>query len=291
MPPFIFFGTSEFSVIALETLRGRGILPLAIVTTPDRPQGRKLIITEPPTKVWAKEHSIGVFQFEKLDADAVSTLTKIKADLFIVASYGKIIPQSILDIPRFGCLNIHPSLLPKYRGASPLQTTIISDDHETGVTIIKMDAGMDHGPIVTSKKVSFENWPPTFGDMEKQLAITGAEILADSIPAYISGSLEPTEQKHEEATFTKKIMKEDGLIDPFSADPQTLRLAYLKIHAFEGWPGAYFFTERKGTKIRVVAKEAKYESGVDGSPDTLTLTRVVPEGGKEMAYEDFQKGL
>lgn len=291
MPTFIFFGTSEFSVIVLETLRGRGLLPQAIVTTPDRPQGRKLIMTEPPTKVWAKEHGIGVFQFETLDADAVSILTDIKADLFIVASYGKIIPQAILDIPHYGCLNIHPSILPKYRGASPLQTTILNDDADTGVTIIKMDAGMDHGPILTSKKVSFENWPPTFEDMERLLAIAGAEILADSIPAFISGSIELIEQNHDEATFTKKITKEDGLIDPFSTDPQTLRLAFLKIHAFEGWPGAYFFIERKGKKIRVLAKEAEYENGALGSPDILTLTRVVPEGGKEMSFDDFQKGF
>ena len=291
MYSFVFFGTSEFSVIALVTLRGRGLLPIAVVTTPDRPQGRKLVITAPPTKTWAKEHGCRVIQFEKLDVTAVLSLKALNADLFIVASYGKIIPQAILDIPQYGCLNIHPSILPKYRGAAPLQSTIIADNEETGVTIIKMDAGMDSGPIVAAKKVSMKAWPPKFSEIERMLAIEGADLIADNLSAYIDGSLIPQQQLHSNATFTKKISKEDGLIDPFSDDRTILRHAYLKIQAFEGWPGAYFFTERKGKKIRVLVKDAEYEAGALGSADKLILTRVVPEGGKEMGYEDFTKGL
>lgn len=278
--PFIFFGTSEFSVIVLETFRGRGMLPHAIVTTPDRPQGRHMIVTPPPTKKWAQVHGIKVFQFEKLDADAVATLQNERVNIFVVASYGKIIPQSILNIPLHGALNIHPSLLPKYRGASPLQSMILADDMDTGVTIIKMDALMDHGPIVAQQKVAQANWPVSWRALEHSLAISGAQLLADNIERYILNVSELKEQKHEQATFTKKIVKEDGLID-ITKD----RESYLKYQAYLGWPGVFFYTERKGKNIRVAIKEAKFED------DTFIITRVTPEGGKEISYEEFKKGL
>lgn len=281
---FVFFGTSEFSVIVLETLRGRGITPKALVTTPDRPQGRKLIMTSSPAKQWAEKNGVAVLQFEKLNSDAVSALKNIAADFFIVASYGKIIPQSILDIPPNGALNIHPSLLPKYRGASPLQSAILADDQNTGVTIIKMDAEMDHGPVVAIQKVEITDWPPTITDLEHTLAMAGTQLLADHIDEYLSGSLIPKEQNHEKATFTKKVTKEDGLIDIKDESSENQRLSFLKFQAFRGWPGIYFFTERKSKKIRVSVKEAKFEE------EKFIITRVTPEGGKEISYEEFLRG-
>lgn len=279
---FIFFGTSEFSVITLETLRGRGILPRAIVTTPDRPQGRKLIMTPPPAKVWAIKNGVPVFQFEKLHTDAVSALSDLKADFYIVASYGKIIPQAVLDIPPSGSLNIHPSLLPSYRGASPLQSTILGDDpNAVGVSIIKMDSLMDHGPIVSMRKIEISEWPPAVTDLEHELAITGTQLLADNLDQYLDGSLKPKEQEHDKATFTKKISKEDGLIDIETSNQRT---SFLKFQAFRGWPGVYFYKERKGKKIRVSVKDARFEDG------KFIITRVTPEGGKEISYEEFLKG-
>lgn len=282
---FIFFGTSEFSVIALETLRGRGLLPEVIVTTPDRPQGRKLIITPPPAKVWAKENGIEVLQFEKLNDEAVETLKNFSAEFYIVASYGKIIPQAILDIPTKGALNIHPSLLPLYRGASPLQSTILADDSNTGVTIIKMDAQMDHGPIIAKTKVEITNWPPTVIELEHTLAISGTQLLADHLEDYLNGNLEPEEQDHDKATFTKKITKEDGLINIVDQSEENNRKSFLKFQAFQGWPGTYFFTDRKGKNIRVAIKDAKFEDG------KFIITKVTPEGGKEISYEEFLRGL
>jgi methionyl-tRNA formyltransferase len=279
---FIFFGTSEFSVIALEALRGRGMHPKAIVTTPDRPQGRKLIMTPPPAKVWAMKNGVTVLQFEKLDTDAVSTLSDLKVDFYIVASYGKIIPQAVLDIPPHGSLNIHPSLLPSYRGASPLQSTILGDDPSAvGVTIIKMDSLMDHGPIVSMRKIETSEWPPVVADLEHELAIAGAQLLADNLDQYLDGSLKPKDQEHDKATFTKKISKEDGLIDIETKNQRTL---FLKFQAFRGWPGVYFYTKRKGKKIRVTVKDARFED------DMFIITRVTPEGGKEISYEEFLKG-
>ncbi|MEN9649459.1 MAG: hypothetical protein RL094_426 [Candidatus Parcubacteria bacterium] len=285
-PSFIFFGTSEFSVVVLNTLKQKGLLPIALVTTPDKPQGRKMVLTPPLTKVWAHEHSIPVHQFEKLNDDAVAELKKIGADLYIVASYGKIIPQKVLDIPAKGALNVHPSLLPLYRGASPLQSSILADDANTGVTIIKMDALMDHGPIVAVKEVAIDPWPIGVLELEQKLATIGGEILADSIPGYIDGSIVPEVQDEARATCTRKITKEDGLISiDESRSPEEQYADFLKVKAFQGWPGTYFFVERHGTKIRVKVIDADFIEG------QLVPTRVVPEGKKEMRYEDFILGL
>ncbi len=281
---FIFFGTSEFSIIALEMLRGRGIVPQVIVTTPDRPQGRKLIMTPPPAKIWAGKNGVDVLQFEKLDNEAVEVLTSLKADFFVVASYGKIIPQTILDIPQKGALNIHPSLLPHYRGASPLQSMILADDAKVGVTIIRMDAQMDHGPIIAKREIEITNWPPSVTELEHVLAIAGAQLLADNLDAYLDGTLVGEEQEHEKATFTKKISKGDGLLDIIDQTPTNARTSYLKFQAFHGWPGTYFFTERKGKNIRVAIKEAKFED------DKFVIVEVTPEGGKQMSYEEFLRG-
>ena len=207
----IFFGTSAFSIHVLNRLLEHGITPDVIVTVPDKPQGRKLLLTPPPVKVWAEEHNIPCLQFVKLNEEAVSALTDLKPVVFIVASYGKIIPQSVLDIPTHGCLNVHPSLLPKFRGASPLQTSILNDEQNTGVVIIKMDKEMDHGPIVARSEVSISPWPLSTSELEEKLAYEGADILAKALPSYLDGSLVPEEQDHSNETFTKKIEKEESV--------------------------------------------------------------------------------
>lgn len=278
---FVFFGSSRFSCLVLDELIAAGFKPALIVATPDKPSGRKLALTPPPTKVWADAHSIPCFQPDKLkNEDVREKLSALHADIFIVASYGKIIPQEILNIPARSTLNVHPSLLPKLRGATPLQSAILSED-ETGVTIIELDEQVDHGPILGAEKYVSENWPPYVDTLEADLAKIGGQLLAKLIPDWISGTLKATEQDHNKATFTKKISKEDGLID-LSGDPvQNLK----KIRAYAGWPTAYFFAEHNGKKIRVVIKEAEIENG------SLKISRVIPEGKKEMSYEDFLRGL
>jgi methionyl-tRNA formyltransferase len=277
----IFFGTSIFSVEVLEQLKARGLIFDAIVTTVDKPQGRKLIMTPPPAKIWATENNVKVFQFEKLK-DSVDELKNLNPDLFIVASYGKIIPQSILDLPKKGALNIHPSILPEYRGASPLQTCILDDSKNIGVTIIKMDAEMDHGPIVAMKKVDVENWPVNVLELKKILGKEGSDILIASLEEYLDGSLKLVEQDHSKATFTKKITKANGEID-INGDQWK---NYLKTQAFFGWPGTFFFTERHGKKIRVKINSASF----DKENNKMMIEKVTPEGGKEMAYADFLRG-
>jgi len=277
LPPIAFFGTSEFSVFVLEELERAGILPALLVTAPDRPKGRKLIMTPPLTKVWAEARNIPVFQFEKLDEAAAEKIRASGCQLFIVASYGKIIPERILLLAKFKTLNVHPSLLPAFRGASPLQSSILADARETGVTIIELDKQMDHGPILGQEKAAVAPWPARADILEETLARKGGAMLARIIPEWVAGKIAAQEQDHAKATFTKKIAKEDGQID-LAADPYQ---NFLKIQAFYGWPGTYFFAEKGGKKLRISIKDAEFLDG------RLNILKVVPEGRKEISYEEF----
>jgi methionyl-tRNA formyltransferase len=291
-----FWGSSRFSVLGLEELKKSGLVPALIITTPDQPTGRGLKLTPTPVKVWASENNIECLTPAKLDADFVIVLKKYDSSLFLVASYGKIIPQLILDLAKNGTLNIHPSLLPKYRGSSPLQTQILNDEKEVGVTIIKLDEKMDHGPIVAQKILSIQNWPVKFDELETITAQAGAKLFAENLSSYLEGKIIPKEQDHTVATFTKKVEKADGLIDIINGDPYK---NFLKIQAYSTWPQAYFFVERKNNltptlpstdgreteRIRVIVKEAKYADG------KLEILKVLPEGKKEMNYSDFLRGL
>ncbi len=278
---FAFFGTDEFSVAVLERLARNGLTPSVVITAPNRPQGRGLVLMSPPATIWAEQHSIRVLQPERLDDDFGATLTAAQCPLFVVASYGSLLPKSILSIPAHGVLNVHPSLLPKYRGSSPLESAILADDKNTGVTIMCMDEKMDHGPIVAQQEISLPDWPPKRSELARMLAEAGGALLSEIIPHWISGKKTSVAQDETRATYTKKITKEDGLID-LTENPYK---NFLKIRAFDGWPGTYFFTEQKSKKVRVVIKEARYEN------DLLRILRVVPEGKKEMEYDDFLRGF
>ena len=278
---FVFFGTPDLSVRILEELARVGLLPSLIVASPDKPQGRKLILTPPPTKRWAEAHSIKVFQPKSLKTEeGIAELLNGSYDFFVVAAYGKIIPQRVIDIPKKGVINVHPSLLPKFRGASPIRSQILADDRDTGVSIMLIDADMDHGPILSQIRVPVSPWPPSALELEEKLATAGGAELARVIPLWVRGEITPQEQDHSLATFTVKIEKEHGLID-LSEDPYK---NFLKIQAYRGWPNAYFMFEKKGKLIRVIIKDAIFENG------KLLITRVIPEGGKEMSYEDFLRG-
>ncbi len=276
-----FWGSSDFSVAAIEELKNLGIIPELIITTPDKPQGRKMILTPTPVKSWAEENSIECLTPTKLkDSEFIEKIKEY--NLMIVASYGKIIPKEVIDIPEFKILNIHPSLLPKYRGASPLQNQILNDEFEVGVSIMQVDIEMDHGPIITQKKVVINNWPIGFTELQDVLAKEGAKIISEILPDWIKGDIETKEQKHSKATFTKKVEKADGFIDIINGDQFK---NYLKILAYEEWPRAYFEIEKKGIKTRVIIKSATWEDGA------LKILKVIPEGKKEMDYKSFLLGL
>lgn len=290
---FTFFGSSDFSVHILNELEKLGLRPKLVVSTPDKPRGRKMIVTPTVVSAWALERGIPVHRPETLKTPegvaAITELTQIHAiDVFVVASYGKIIPQNILDIPRAHVLNIHPSLLPKYRGASPIQSAMLADDTHTGVSIIKLDAEMDHGPLIgPQKEVHFAEWPP-YAETEKMLAENGAQLLAQCIGGWVNRTIIEKSQQHDLATYTKKIEKEDGLIpfediiniDTLPRDAQ--RNIFLKVQAFSVWPSVYFFTPQ-GERIKII--RASWNS------DSCSIETVIPEGKKEVSWSDYRKNI
>ena len=279
---WVFFGTPDLSVTILDELARAGFLPSIIVTRPDAPVGRGNVLTPPPVKVWAHAHTVPVLQPQKMTPDFIADLQKETWDVFIVAAYGKILPQTLLDIPAHGTLNVHPSLLPRLRGPSPIVSAILTDESETGVSIIVLDAQMDHGPIVEQEVVEITDWPPRASDLERLLAKRGGELLADTLIPWVRGEIRARAQEDTHATFCKIIKKEDGLIN-LSDDPyQNL----LKIRAFDGWPGTYTFFERGEKKIRVQIIDARLSP--DGSLEIITVR---PEGKRDMPYADFHRGF
>lgn len=305
---FIFFGTDDFSVETLRQLKNAVFLPQIIVTAPDRPAGRGHKMHKSAVKIWAESEGLEIMQPNHLDADFLikldirkKELDKIEGtsssldnywDIFVVSSYGKIIPQIILDLPKKGTLNVHPSLLPLYRGASPVESAMLADDRETGVTIMLMDEEMDHGEILNQEFVDFTEWPTKI-EVENKLATIGGEILVRTIPLWLSGEIEEQDQDHKVATFTKKITKEDGLIE-FDAEGkftrgETGRQNFLKIQALNPWPGVYFFINSKNKQTRVKITKAQWNP--DATDGELEILKVVPEGRREMSYTDFLKGF
>lgn len=281
---FAFFGTPEIAAIVLDKLRESGYLPSLVITNPDALVGRKQILTPPEAKVWAKTHGIAVIQPTTLkDPTAVPELSETTWDLLIVAAYGKLIPEWILKLPKHGILNVHPSLLPKLRGASPIRSAILTDDRLTGVTIMQMDAELDHGPIIAQLLATIppEHWPVPGNVLDTGLAHQGGALLASLIPQWIAGEITVTPQNHAEATFCTKIDKSmsELTIDPYDLPAgNEAYQALLKIRAFAGWPETFFIHEGKRIKIKHANLSA------DGS---LLITRIIPEGKNEMDWNTY----
>jgi len=297
----IFFGTSGFAVPALEALKKEGYDIVAVVTNPDEPTGRKKVPTPPPIKTKAQSLGLKVLQPEKLKNDSalVLSLSSLGPDVGIVAAYGKIIPQEIFGLPRRGTLNIHPSLLPKYRGPTPIQTTILKGEKETGVTIIKIDGEVDHGLIVaTSDKRQATK--KSYKELENELAKLGAELLIKTLPDYLAGNIEPRPQDHSQATSTKKFTREDAKIDW----PKTAEEIDRQIRALNPEPGTWttwndkilkileaepLMTETSQWQIGQVFQEEK-KIAVKMGADSLVLKTVQLEGKKPMPVGDFVRG-
>ena len=242
----IFWGTPEFVVPSFEALIRHGYNVVAVVTNPDEPVGRKQILTSPPAKVWAEKRDIPVLQPRTLAKYKLPT-TNYKPDLFIVAAYGKIIPKEILEIPALGALNVHPSLLPHWRGPSPIQYTILHGDTEAGVTIIKMDEKMDHGPIIANSKFKIKSSKIKYCELHNELAKLGAELLIETLPKWICGEIKPAPQDETRVTYSKILKKEDGKIN-WTKPAQTIER---QIRAFEGWPGSYTFWQKDEHRLRL----------------------------------------
>jgi methionyl-tRNA formyltransferase len=289
----IFIGTPEFGAIVLENLVKNNYQPILVVTNPDKPVGRKQTITPPPVKLVAKKNNIPIIQ-PTLIRNSKFEIQNSSPDLIIVAAYGQIISKEILDIPKYGCLNIHPSLLPKYRGASPIQTAILNGEQKNGVTIMLMDEKMDHGPILAAQELEITDFAPgakictwckktTYQELHNKSAELGAKLLMETIPNWINGKIKPKPQDETKATYTKILKKEDGKIDWDKPAEEIER----QIRAFNPWPGSFTFCKKNDKNIKVKILEA------DVSDNKLIIKKVQPEGKKPMDYKEFlnQGGL
>lgn len=267
---FVFFGTPEPAVFVLDQLKEAGLFPTAIVTNPDRPAGRGMIPQPTPAKSWALENNIPVLTPEKLDSDFEKELKEINPDVCVVVAYGKILKKNILDIPERGFLNVHPSLLPLHRGATPIQSSILSGDPETGVTVMQLDEKMDHGPIIAQEFLMLDGTELS-PDLHKTLFDIGGRLLAEALPEWVAGNIDAQEQDHELATYTEKMQKKNGEL----LDKDTDEEKWLKYRAYFGWPGVFYFKDKKRIKIT----KASFKDG------KFLIEKLIPEGGKEQEYK------
>ncbi len=245
MERIVFAGTPEFALASLTALVDAGRKPVAVYTQPDRPAGRGRKLTASPVKNYALEQGIPVLQPESLrDDDAVAELAELKPDLMVVAAYGLILPQNILDIPTHGCLNVHASLLPRWRGAAPIQAAILAGDEETGVCLMQMEAGLDTGPVFSEAAVAIDD-EVSAGELHDLLASLGGKLLVRDIDAIIAGGLEPQPQDEVLANYAAKISRQDAELE-WSRPASELARA---VRAYNPVPGAWF--ERGDTRIKV----------------------------------------
>lgn len=283
---FVFFGTGPLAESVLATLVRNNFIPTLVVTKPDTPQGRHMQLTAPHIKTWCEMKNIPVYQPETLRELPHNSplLTKV-FDVAIVASYGKIIPENILSFPRHGFLNVHPSLLPLYRGASPIESTLLDGTLTTGVSIIKLDKEMDHGPILVQSAFMIDT-RETAGTMEITCGQLGGELLSQTLSHYLDGTLVPKEQDHNKATFCKKIEKSLGEITLETKAEEVQR----KFRGLTPWPGLYFFHNHDGKQIRVKVTLVDLSTQIIGGTAKDIILEVTPEGKSKMDFESFKRG-
>lgn len=299
----LFMGTAELSCDSLRALaQDPQVQLVAAVTQPDRPKGRELKLQASPVKAAALERSLQVLQPERARApEFIEQVRGLAPDLIVVAAYGQILPQALLDIPRFGCLNVHTSLLPKYRGAAPIQWAILNGESETGVTIMKMDAGLDTGDILAQQRTPIRPEDDSI-TLHARLARMGAELLVRVIPDCISGKVKPQPQPTTGISLAPKIKKQDGQVD--WRQPATA--IWNRVRALVPWPGAFTHlpSEPKPYLLKIWRVEVAERSGPPGevlesgktglvigcAAQAIKLLEVQVEGGRRLAAEQFLAG-
>ena len=301
----IFMGTPDFARTALEKIIEAGHEVTLVVTQPDKPKGRSGELQVSDVKACALEHNIPVFQPVRIKLpENVAELKKYEADIYVVAAFGQILSQEILDIPRFGCVNIHASLLPKYRGAAPIQQAILDGEEKTGVTIMQMAAGMDTGDILIQREIVIDR-DETGGGLFDKLSVLGGELIVDALPMIERGELTPVPQDEAKATKCGKLSKDMGRID-FNKDAKTI---FNLVRGLNPWPSA--FTSLNGKMLKIWKAEVVKElDGVDGAGaapgevvavykdsfvvktgcDYLKVEEIQLEGKKRMLVKDFLLG-
>ncbi len=294
----VFMGTPDYAVPTLKQLIEDGHNISAVFCQPDKPVGRKQILTFPAVKVCAIEHNIPVYQPDSVRTDEVyDTLTNINPDVIVVVAYGKILPERILSLAKYGCINGHASLLPKYRGASPIQWAIVNGEKETGVTIQYMDKGIDTGDILEAAKTEIKEGE-TADELFDRLSLITASLLSSTLKKAENGELKPVKQNDNEATYAPIIKKEMALID-FSKPAEQI---YNAVRGYNSWPVAYCFLDGKRFKIfsctisdnikgkigEIICKNG--EMFVVCGEKSIKLCEIQLEGGKRMSVSDFLKG-
>lgn len=281
---FVYFGGEPLGVPVLEELKVCGLLPSLIVCNPDRPSGRGQKLTPPPVKLWAEENDIPVFQPESLkDKEQLLQLTEVVWDLFVVVAYNKIMPEWLIALPTHKTINVHPSLLPKLRGASPIRTAIIEDQRENvGVSIMLMDKEMDHGPLLAQEKMEIadEYWPINGSELDDGLAHMGGAMLANIIPKWVQSTIEPIPQNHSEATYCGRLTKDmaELQINPTALPSGDTAVKMLNvIQGFQGIGNAWFMHN----DIRYKITEAHIEN------NTLIIDTVIPAGKSATAFKTY----
>jgi methionyl-tRNA formyltransferase len=291
-----FMGSPDFALPALRALAGHYHV-VGVVTQPDRASGRGRELKAPPVKTLALELGIPVMQPEKLRLpEAMEQLRAWSPELIVVAAFGQILKKDVLDLPRFGCINVHASLLPRWRGAAPINAAILHGDEQTGVTIMKMDVGLDTGPMLSQRSVRLTQ-EDTAGSVFEKLSALGADLLIETLPDYLSGNLTPVPQPEEGVTYAPMLKKEEGQLD-FNHDVHELER---RVRAFNPWPGAFMDFERSLLKIhRAQVGEGDAAVGqrliVQNQPAVgarggiLILEEVQPAGKKSMSGRSFLAG-
>jgi len=296
----LFLGTAQFACPSLQMLLDSSHGVTAVITQPDRPRGRGQKVSASPVKTLAMAHRLVVFQPERIrDPAAIQFCREKKPDVIVVVAYGQILPPDLLTIPPFGCVNVHASLLPKFRGAAPIARAILNGEEKTGVTTMRMDEGMDTGPVFLMEEVPIR-LNDTSGTLQDQLSRIGARLLQKTLGGLEDGSLIPRPQDHAQATYAPKISKEEGKID---WQRSAFQLS-CQLRAFDPWPGAYTYWKGRVLKLfspTVVDEETKEPAGtviqmsdegmiVTTGKGCLQIAELQLEGRRRMNVREFRKG-
>ncbi|MGG3560113.1 methionyl-tRNA formyltransferase [Neobacillus rhizosphaerae] len=301
MTKIVFMGTPDFSVPVLQKIIEDGYEVIGVVTQPDRPVGRKKVLTPPPVKVEALKHGIPVFQPEKIrQEEELSKILSLEPDLIVTAAFGQILPKKLLDAPKYGCINVHASLLPELRGGAPIHYAIIQGKKKTGVTIMYMVEKLDAGDILTTVEVPITE-EDNVGTLHDKLSAAGSKLLSETLPLLLEGKLTPQPQNEEQATFASNIKREQEKIDW----SQTGEQIYNHIRGLNPWPVA--FTTMEGQVVKIwrtekVADSKRNEPGTiikiepdglivsTGSETAIKILELQPSGKTKMLSEQFLRG-
>jgi methionyl-tRNA formyltransferase len=269
----IFMGTSVFADVILNSLLDEKYSIVGVYTQPDKKTGRNQNLSKSAVKITAEKNNLDLFQPERFDESSIDELKRLKPDLIIVAAYGKILPQKLLGVPKFGCLNVHASLLPKYRGPSPIQNVLLNGEKETGSTIMLMNAGIDTGDILSQEKLLIHP-NETFSELLGRLAGISSSLLLETLPQWAEGKIKPTSQDDSQASLCKLIEKDDGHI-LWSDDALAIYNIYRALHS---WPGIFSYWERETEKVRIKLNKIELIETSDNEPHHLGEVRELSDG-------------